>query len=463
MLYAYLSQAMSTLIGLFFTMLIPKILGVEGYGYWQLIVFYATYLGMFYFGINDGIYLRNGGKSLDQIDKYTISRITRRFFDLHVLIGMCVALCTLLFVSDKNRAFVLIATACYLPLFNIKGMLGQVMQAANDTKVSSIANLIDRLVVFAAVLAGLVFQIQDFRYYVVFYVVGGLFAALYCCYRARCVLFCKEEHPINMSSEILESIKAGLPLMVSSLSALMITGVSRQIIDMRWDVSAFSKISLALTMMNLILVFLNQSSLVLFPAIRKIDYASQEQLYSSINRIINIVVPVALVLYVPVSKVLELWLPAYQESVRFLGVLLPICIWDGKMNLINNTYYKVLRLERSLLLINIGTLIANTIFSIVGAYVFGNVNMIAYGLLISIVGRSLVSEIYLQKQLGKKFDWSISIPVAASIIYIALNVVFPGWGSFAIYAAFYSIVLALTWKTLRLSLCNLKLIVNKQA
>ncbi len=463
MLYAYLSQAISTLIGLSFTMLIPKVLGVEGYGYWQLIVFYATYLGVFYFGINDGIYLRNGGKSLEQIDKYTISRITRRFFKLHIFVSICIIICSVVFVSNRNRVFVLIATACYLPLFNIKGMLGQVMQATNDTKVSSIANLIDRLVVFAAVLIGFALQIQDFRYYVVFYVVGGFFAALYCCYRARCVLFCKEKHPMNMLSEAIENIKAGLPLMISSLSALMITGVSRQIIDMRWNISEFSKISLALTMMNLILVFLNQSSLVLFPAIRKIDNSSQKQLYSSLNRLINIIVPIALILYVPVSKVLELWLPAYQESVRFLGVLLPICIWDGKMNLINNTYYKVLRLERSLLLINIGTLIANTLFSIVGAYIFGNVNMLAYGLLVSIVGRSLVSEIYLQKKQGEKFDWSISIPISASVIYIILNIVLPGWGSFGTYAVFYSFVLFLFWRKLKSSISDLKLVINKQA
>ena len=74
MLYAYVSQAVSTLIGMSFTLLIPKILGVEGYGYWQLIVFYATYLGIFYIGINDGLYLRNGGKELDEINKPIIKK-----------------------------------------------------------------------------------------------------------------------------------------------------------------------------------------------------------------------------------------------------------------------------------------------------------------------------------------------------------------------------------------------------
>ena len=77
--------------------------------------------------------------------------------------------------------------------------------------------------------------------------------------------------------------------MLSSITAIMITGVTRQIIDMRWDIKDFSKISLSLTMMNFVLVFLNQSSLVLFPAIRKIQNNAQIELYSYANKCLNIV------------------------------------------------------------------------------------------------------------------------------------------------------------------------------
>lgn len=462
MLYAYSSQAISTLIGLSFTMLIPKVLGVEGYGYWQLIVFYATYLGVFYLGINDGIYLRNGGKELDEINKPVVAKICKCFFAIHSFIGLLIAISTVFLVPDKNRAFVLIATACYLPLFNIKGILGQVMQAANNTKVTSIANLFDRIVVFMAVIVGFVLKITDFKYYVVFYVVGGFFAASYCCYQARQILCSREKSDVKLGYEIKEDIKAGIPLMVSSFSALMITGVSRQIIDMRWEISAFSKISLALTMMNLVLVFLNQSSLVLFPAIRKIGQSSQTELYTSLNRLINIIVPVVLVCYVPIGKLVNAWLPEYHESIAFLGVLLPICIWDGKMNLLNNTYYKVLRMEKQLLVINIGTLILNSLFGIIGAYIFGNVNSIAYGLLVSITCRSLVSEVILQKKLGKNFDISVVIPIFSSVLYIAFNTILPGWRAFVAYAVLYGLIFAFTYNAIRFSYKDLKDVIKKQ-
>ena len=336
------------------------------------------------------------------------------------------------------------------------------MQAANDTKVSSVSNLIDRLLVFAAVMLGFALHITDFRYYVVFFAAGIWSAALYCCYRAREVLFSKEKVNGSVFAEIKESMKAGLPLMISSLSALMITGVSRQIIDMRWEIDQFSKISLSLTMMNMVLVFLNQSSLVLFPAIRKINQSSQTELYSTLNRLINIVVPVVLVLYVPIGTVINYWLPEYRESIQFLGILLPMCIWDGKMNLLNNTYYKVLRMERQLLIINIGTFVLNMICSIAGAYAFGNVNMIAYGLLLSITFRSLVSEALLHKKLGKKFDKSVCIPIIGSILYIMFNNVLSGVWASAAYTAFYMVVFVLTRHTLKESFDGLKHVIKKQ-
>lgn len=462
MLYAYVSQAVSTLIGISFTLLIPKVLSVEGYGYWQLIVFYATYLGVFYIGINDGLYLRNGGKEFDEINKPIIQKIVKCFSSIHSFLSIIIILYASFLVDDKSRAFVLIVTACYIPFFNAKGLLGQIIQASNNTKVTSVAQLIDRIVIFVAVIIGFIFKISDFRYYVIFYAVGGIIATVYCCFKARPIICCKEKTEDRVLDEVIEDIKAGLPLMISSFSALMITGVSRQIIDMKWEITAFSKISLALTMMNLVLVFLNQSSLVLFPAIRKLSQSLQIELYTSINRLVNIIAPFVLVLYVPIGKLINLWLPEYHESILFLGILLPMCIWDGKMNLVNNTYYKVLRMERQLLFVNIGALIANTLFSIIGAYLLGNINVIVYGLLISIMFRSLVSEIILQKRICKRKESSVFIPIFTSIFYIFLNNALPDWYAFVLYAIFYLVIFVLTRNIIKSSFMELKHIVEKQ-
>lgn len=52
-----MSNLVSLLVSTLVVFLIPKLIGVEDYGYWQLFLFYASYVGFLHFGWNDGISL----------------------------------------------------------------------------------------------------------------------------------------------------------------------------------------------------------------------------------------------------------------------------------------------------------------------------------------------------------------------------------------------------------------------
>ncbi|MEH7250466.1 hypothetical protein V7114_27310, partial [Neobacillus niacini] len=56
--YTLSSNLISMIISTIVILIVPKVLGVEDYGYWQLYLFYASFVGFLHFGWNDGIYLR---------------------------------------------------------------------------------------------------------------------------------------------------------------------------------------------------------------------------------------------------------------------------------------------------------------------------------------------------------------------------------------------------------------------
>ena len=56
--FAVLSQVITILKNIFVSLALPKILPVDGFGYWQLFILYASFVGIFHFGITDGMYLR---------------------------------------------------------------------------------------------------------------------------------------------------------------------------------------------------------------------------------------------------------------------------------------------------------------------------------------------------------------------------------------------------------------------
>ena len=68
--------------------------------------------------------------------------------------------------------------------------------------------------------------------------------------------------------------------------------------------------------------------------------------------------------YLPIVLIVNRFLPQYVDSLAFLPVFLPICTFDGKMQMLCNSFFKSHRKEDTLLWINIITLM----FSIGLAY-----------------------------------------------------------------------------------------------
>ena len=60
------ANLVTIMVSLIVTLILPKFISVEQYGYWQVYLFYTTYIGIFHLGITDGIYLRYGGKQYEE-------------------------------------------------------------------------------------------------------------------------------------------------------------------------------------------------------------------------------------------------------------------------------------------------------------------------------------------------------------------------------------------------------------
>ena len=67
--YTFMANAVSFLISAVLVFFVPKRLGVEQYGYWQLYTLYTSYVGFFHLGWCDGVYLRYGGQDYHELEK----------------------------------------------------------------------------------------------------------------------------------------------------------------------------------------------------------------------------------------------------------------------------------------------------------------------------------------------------------------------------------------------------------
>ena len=125
-------------------MLVPKLLGIEEFGYWQLFVFYASYVSFFQLGHNDGVYLQHGGEDRGGIDKSLLGSEFRVGLCYQLGVSLMIGAYGLFFEQDEGRAFVITAAAVYLVISNATFFLSYIFQAINETKISSYSTIVNR-------------------------------------------------------------------------------------------------------------------------------------------------------------------------------------------------------------------------------------------------------------------------------------------------------------------------------
>ena len=400
--YAFGAQTISLISSLLMTLFIPRILGVENFSFWQLFVFYSGYSGFFHLGLNDGIYLKMGGYNYKELNYSLLGSQLRLLMLFQVITSLLIVGSTTFFLADLNRSFVITTAALYMLIFNANGFLSFILQAVNRIKVHAIAVIIDRVIFILAVLFVIIAGIESFKILVYFFLLSKSLALVYLVFHAKEIFFAKQLKHALVFEETVLNIKIGIVLMIANIASLVILGSGRFIIDSVWGLTIFGKVSLSLSLVGFFLLFIRQISMVLFPTLRQASSEIQMKFYLRARNVLSLGLPILFILYLPVSWLLVWWLPQYAESFRYLILLLPICLYDGKMQMLCMTYFKVLREEAFLLRINVITAVFSIVVGFIAAFVIKEINAVLVSMVLSIALRSIVSEIYLSKIMSQR-------------------------------------------------------------
>ncbi|MCO6558914.1 MAG: oligosaccharide flippase family protein [Bifidobacterium sp.] len=417
---AFISQGISMTLSAVTALIVPKVLGVEEFGYWQLFMFYSTYVGFFHLGLNDGIYLINGGIPRERLDKKSIN--SQFWFSLlfQSVFALAIAIIAFFGPFNENRQFVILFTALFLLLNNLSNFLGFLFQAMNETKLYSFSIMVDRLIFLIPLSAFLIFRCQSFKLYIVAYAFSKTCCLIYCCYNARDILTSGLTNAKTTVQNSIAAIRVGFKLTIANIASMLILGIARLLIDANWGIKVFGEVSFSLSIVTFFLTFVSQASLVLFPALRQIDTVELQGFFTNIRNFMSLVFPLLYLVYYPIIWLIRLWLPQYSDTLYYFAFLLPICIFDSRMDICCTTYLKVLRKETLLLWINICTVIVSAIGALIGTYYLHSIEIILICAVFAIFLRSFVSEIILCRLMKVPYSPLFLEELAITIVFIAL-------------------------------------------
>ncbi|AEH52409.1 hypothetical protein [Heyndrickxia coagulans] len=458
--YTLSSNLVSMIISTIVILVLPKLIGVEEYGYWQLYIFYSSYVGFLHFGWNDGIYLRYGGEKYKDLDKKTFFSQFWMLATFQLVFGTLIFLYGVFNQHTKN-GFIFEATAICMLFVNLRYFLLYTLQCTNRIKEYAAITLFEKVLYCVLIILMLVSGFRNFEFMIWADLIGKLASLIYAAYFCKDIVFRHyKDFQINFR-EAFTNIDVGIKLMFSNIASMLILGIIRFGIQHTWGVKIFGKVSLSLSISNLTMTFITAVGVIMFPLLRRTEQSKLPNLFKTFRAVLTFVLLGCLILYYPLNVILLAWLPKYSESLKYLAIIFSLCVYAGRMELLVNTFLKTLRKERLILLINVISLLASLLITSIVALGLRNLILTVTSIVVLIAFRYTLAEILLSKLLHVTIKKEIFYETSLITLFIITGWFFSSITGFIIYSFFYLAYLILKNKELKLTLLQVRTLTEK--
>lgn len=459
--YTFTANILTMLISIIMTLILPKFLGVTDYSYYQLYIFFISYVGFFHFGWIDGIYLKIGGMEYNDLEK---SNYVTQFWMLNLLeiiIAAIISIFALFIIKNIDKSFVLISTSVCGVITILRTYLLFILQSTNRIKEYAKYTRVDRFIYFALVIVFLFLGFKNYKIILYIDIFSKLVALVLCANKMKDIVFGKLNISKNTLLEIFENISIGIKLMLANIASTLIIGVVRFGIQKNWDIETFGKISLTLNISNLLMTFINAVAVIMFPLLRREEESNLPKIYVILRNTLMIFLYMMLIFYYPIKLILSTWLPQYADSLRYMALLFPICIYESKMSMLINTYLKSFRKEKSMLIINTISLILSLILTILSVFILNNLTWAILSIVFLLGFRCVIGELVLTKIMNILIYKDIILETVLTAIFIISSWFINNMFCSIIYTCFYLIYVFIKRKDIKRTILLFKKILRK--
>lgn len=461
MSYSVSSNLLSLVISTVVTLIIPKLIGVESYGYWQLFVFYSSYVGFLHFGWNDGIYLRYGGEEYQKLDKKLFFSQFVQLLTVQVVIGGSIMLFSSLFIADAERQFILRMVAFVTVIMNTRFMLFFILQATNRIKEYARLTILDRVVYIVLILLFLAVGIRDYKLMIFADLIGKLSSLVFAMLLCKDIVFNKISSFYLTLGETVTNIKVGMSLMFANIASSLIIGTVKFGIERNWDVTTFGKVSLTLSISNLMMIFINAVGVIIFPVLRRTKKEKLATIYLTMRDLLMALLLGVLVFYYPLKTIMSAWLPQYADSLIYMALAFPMFTYEGKMALLINTYLKTLRKEKLILRVNIASMLLSFLLTFISTKLFDNLELAVLTIVILLAFRSALAEYFVARELKIEVKKDIILESMMTLTFILSGWYLDSWKMIIIYTLAYIGYLLIKRSSIKMAFVNIKALLKE--
>lgn len=439
-IYVVVSQTISLLLGIARTLLLPLLLGITNFGYWQVYLLYMAYVGIFSLGFNDGIYLKYGKYDYDDLPKASFRSSIRLFVIIQFLITILIS-AVILFEKDPSKQISMFWASINIPIAGLTGVLTYVLQITNQLKKYSFYTILDKIIVLIIILGVFIIKLDNFLIIIIADTLSRLMVLVLMVLTCKDIIFGKGIGYNYAVKEIFDNMRVGINLMLANFAGMLVLGFGRFLVERTASVEEYGIYSFAISSMNLVLVLITAIGLVIYPTLNRLDKNNYPNYFIMLNKVLLIIAFGLLVILFPLKIFISTFMEEYVGIFSYLSIIFAIIFVQSKMLILINPYYKLLRKESTMLSANLlGVLIA--IILVVPTYMITkSVTLVAIGTLVAMLIRLYLSEIFLKKEQSIFNNINIIIEIVGLSLYILLGLISNLFIGFLAYLLIYSLFL----------------------
>lgn len=406
LVYTIITQIIIVITGLIKTLVLPNAFdSVESYGYWQIYMFYSSYILFFTFGFHEGVYLIYGGYDFNSLPDEKLKRAFGFHNVLMVLLMLIgISLIFLVFPEGTYQRFVYIMVIIKLPTSAVIEYFSRLFQSTNEFKYYSIYTLIDKIVFVLSMLLLLLTKQKQYQTYIIIDV-----AIQYLCIIVIFIHFSRffsskiKREPRKDAITWLEPVKAGVKIITSNYVAILATGYGRFLVEQFGDITEYAYYSLGVSILNFVLLAISAFSIILYPTLKRINETDYKTYFQDFSGIMVCLIPILLFMYYPLVFLINHLLTKYVNAIAFLPPLLGLTVIKGAMDICLTPFMKASREETNLLRVGIIGLITNVIISTPLYLITKNIKSVAYAAFIMMLIEYIIQVHILCKKYSMKF------------------------------------------------------------
>ena len=452
-------NALLLLFGFITAFIIPKYLSVEGYGYWQLFMLYASYIGILHLGFINGVHVRWAGKELALVGDEI--KTAFRFLLLEQVIVIVPLGLLLYFVLHTPFQWIGLMILAYAFIANLAAFFTWTCMAIRKFRLLTAVNvgrggffLLFIILLFAS-------GYLDYHRVILASLTAFLLALFALAFWFRKYLWGEMPTISSLWAYGRGNINIGIFVLLGNFVAILFMTIDRLMVSSFFPIEKFAIYALALAVAMITYAFVGAVSQVFFPYLSSAVPELRTRAYQLGKPAIILAWAAILTIYYPLTGLIEFYLPHYVASLPIMQILLCTVGFGSLIGILHVNYYIVYRKQRHYFLWGVTTLALSAMLNLLAIKIWGTLESVAIATLISFVIWYIINELSLRsvveqsnRELGKAL-----VILGSYLGAFWLASFLAGWfiAQALIYIGFFSLV---TWLFLRSEIKQLGTVAN---